>query len=268
MAESLFWFPGYDLGYINQVVQKNVSCLLTRIMNFTGMCLCLRNALISGKPCWSWETPALADPPSTTLFRLSTGRKSFPPSGFPSHLLWTVTLTWSSPSRLHSCLKTEITAVSPWIFPSCRERVVGSLWFIVVVFLFSFLSVGVRVRRYLAQRKARGGGEVGARVWSWSRLGLCRWEKNSLCSWVSPFSTSAPFGEKGRRKKTQKSLVSLKLTYFRSILFEFSGGNAAKQSICPQNRQPKQRNAPLTKMTGAMVSSADETGDHVILPPV
>ena len=87
MAESLFWFPGYNLGYINQVVQKNVRCLLTRIMSVTGMCLCLRNALISGKPCSSWETSALTDPLSTTLFGLSTGSKSFPPSGFRSHLL-------------------------------------------------------------------------------------------------------------------------------------------------------------------------------------
>lgn len=123
-------------------------------------------------------------------------------------IFWTFTLTWSSPSRLHSCLKTEITAVSPWTFPSCRKRLVGSLWFIVVVFLFSFLSVGVRVRRYLAQRKARDGGEVGVRVWSWSKLGLCRWEKNSLCSWVLPFSTSAPSGEKGRRKEPKKPGLS------------------------------------------------------------
>lgn len=87
MAESLFWFPGYNLGYINQVAQKNVRCLLTRIMSVAGMCLCMRNTLITGKPHWTWATTALTDPLSTTLFGLSTGSKSFPPSGFPSHLL-------------------------------------------------------------------------------------------------------------------------------------------------------------------------------------
>lgn len=87
MAESLFWFPGYNLGYINQVAQKNVRCLLTRIMSVASMCLCMRNTLITGKPHWTWATTALTDPLPTTLFGLSAGSKSFPPSGFPSHLL-------------------------------------------------------------------------------------------------------------------------------------------------------------------------------------
>lgn len=131
MAESLFWFPGYNWGYINQVVQKNVRCLLTRIMSTAGVYLCPRNALISGKPCWSWETPALTDPPSTILpycLDCPQGANPFLLQNFPP-IFCTFTLTWSSPSRLHSCLKTEVTAVSPLDFSQLYGKIV---WFTVI----------------------------------------------------------------------------------------------------------------------------------------
>lgn len=149
MAESLSWFPGYNLGYINQVVQKNVSCLLTRIMSVAGTCLCPRNALIPGSwmhlSCWSWENPALTDPASTTLFGLSTGSRSFPPSGFPSHLLWTLALTWSSPSPLHSSRKLRENTSNSSLTPDFSKLCGKIGWFTVIhccCFLFSLPQRG------------------------------------------------------------------------------------------------------------------------------
>jgi len=42
-----------------------------------------------------------------------------------------------------------------------------------------------------------------------------------------------------REVKNPKQTWSLKLIHLQPIPFDFSQGNAAKQSICPQNRQTK-----------------------------
>lgn len=181
MAESLFWFPRHSSGCTNQAAQKNVSCLLTGIRSVADRCLCLRNAhiwkiLLQFCRAQHLEIPALADPPSTTLVGLPARSKSFSPAGFPSRLL-------NLQSHLVlTALSVLLTELSGNRNNSSPSRLLQSLWkdwlvhcdsLLLFSFFFSFLSVGVCVRHYLAQRQARKekglgcGCEAGA---GWNSL--------------------------------------------------------------------------------------------------
>lgn len=251
MAESLFWFPRHSSGCTNQAAQKNVSCLLTGIRSVADRCLCLRNAhiwkiLLQFCRAQHLEIPALADPPSTTLVGLPARSKSFSPAGFPSRLL-------NLQSHLVlTALSVLLTELSGNRNNSSPSRLLQSLWKDWLVhcdslLLFSFFfpsSAWVYVLDITWHRDRRGrrrGWAVGVKL---EQAGTrCAWCRDTVCSWGSPFRYFWSYGRKARKNK--KPFVSDWHIFkpFQSILIEFSGDNPAKQSICPQNKQPKWSNA-------------------------
>lgn len=138
---------------------------------------------ISGKYCCSFaEHNTWKSQPWLTLhlrhwLDCLQGANPFLLQDFPP-VFWTFSLTWSSPPCLYSlpsCLEIEITAV-----PLDFSNLYGKIgWFTVIHccyfhFFFSFLSVGVCVRHYLAQRQARKEKGLGCGCEAWAG-----W--NSLC---------------------------------------------------------------------------------------
>lgn len=145
----------------------------------SGMCLCPRHGLISGKPCWNWETLSWL---TLTLLGLHTGSKSFPPSGFPSHhqcipshLLLTFTSALLSERR-------NTISLFHQVFPSWMEKLVGFLWFIVVISLFFLPQSGnldtTWQRESLGEKERLGCGfDPGA---EWDSLYMIKEESQFL----------------------------------------------------------------------------------------